>query len=67
LDVWLRQDLVLAARDRGTVAALVRQALEAAEYRDIEQSTATHVTEVRGRFGTKLRALAKLAHCWALR
>lgn len=31
LDVWLHQDLVLAARDRDKVAALVRQALEAAE------------------------------------
>ena len=56
LDVWLHQDLVLAAGDRDKVAALVRQALEAAEYFDVEQSTANHAIEVYGRFGTKLRA-----------
>ena len=56
LNVWLSQDLVLAARDRDKVAALVREALEEAEYRDVEQNTANHAIEVAGRFGTKVRA-----------
>ena len=56
LDVWLRQDLVLATTDRDKVATLVRQALEEAEYRDVEQNTATHVVEILARFGNKLRA-----------
>jgi hypothetical protein len=56
LDVWLRQDLVLATTDRDKVAALVRQALEDVEYREVEQSTASHAIEICGRFGTKLRA-----------
>ena len=57
LNIWLSQDLVLAATDRDKVATLVRQALEEAEYRDVEQITANHAIEVHGRFGTKLRAV----------